>query len=500
MTTKRTPRIAIIGAGMSGIGMAARLQRAGIESFHLYERHPEVGGTWHANTYPGLYCDVPSRNYQYTFAPNPDWSRLYSPGREIWAYIDQVARDHDVHRRISFNTEVTEATWKDGHWTVRTDTGEQADYDFIITATGGLVRPRRPDIKGLDTFEGAAFHSAEWDHSVELAGKRVAVIGTGSTGMQLTKALAPVAEKFELYQRTPQWILPTVNFRYSPLAKVLQRRFPFLRMPAYRFWQTFLEGTFGTAVIKPGWQRTLLSAMCRLHLLRVRDRDLRRRYTPDYKPMCKRLVMGSGFYGLFSRSNTDLVDTPIDHIEPRGIVTEDGELHELDVIVLATGFDAQLFVRPIELVGPEGNRLSELWADRPFGYRSVGLPGFPNVFMLIGPHSPFGNQSLFTISETQAAFALRCIEQWRRGEFDAMAPTHEATEQFNAELREAMPGTIWASGCTSWYIGADGQPSVWPWRASHHREILQQPEPGDWELQSSSRGSADPHPSRRSAG
>lgn len=467
---------------MSGIGMAAKLRMAGIETFHIYEKSDDVGGTWHANTYPGLYCDVPSRNYQYTFAPNPDWSHVFSPGREIWAYLDRVARDFDLRGRMSFGAEVEQARWENGRWTLRTKSGEEEQYDFIVTAAGGLVHTRTPEIPGLHTFAGARFHSAEWDHTVPLEGRRIAVIGTGSTGMQITRALAPVAARFELYQRTPQWIFPLPNRRYTRLGKALFRRFPQLNRPSFRAWQLATEETFGIAVVRPGWQRTLLSAICRIHLRRVRDPDLRRRFTPRDHPMCKRLVMGTGFYGLFERPHVSLVDTPIDHVEAGGIVTTDGVLHELDVIVMATGFDAHMFVRPMELIGHDGLRLSRVWDAEPFAYRSVALPGFPNVFMLIGPHSPFGNQSLFTISETQADFAMRCIDRWRRGEIETMSPTREATARFNADMREVIPQTVWATGCTSWYIGADGLPSVWPWPASHHRRILQEPEPGHWEI------------------
>jgi cation diffusion facilitator CzcD-associated flavoprotein CzcO len=479
----RTPRVAIIGAGMSGIGMGAKLRMAGIDTFHIYEKWDDLGGTWHANTYPGLSCDVPSRNYQYTFAPNPDWSHLFSPGPEIWAYLDRVARQYGLREQMSFRDEVEIARWENGEWHLRTKAGVEAVYDFIVTAAGGLVHTKTPDIPGLGDFEGARFHSAEWDHSVPLEGQRIAVVGTGSTGMQITRALAPVAGRFELYQRTPQWILPLGNRRYTRPGKWLLRRFPALNNRFGRAWQVTVEGTFGIAVVRPGWQRKMLTWFCHNHLKKIKDPALRRRFTPTDKPMCKRLVMGNNFYEQFERPTVDLVDTAIERVEAKGIRTADGVLHELDVIVLATGFDAHKFIRPMELIGTDGVKLSEVWEPEPFGYRSVALPGFPNVFTLIGPHSPFGNQSLFTISETQADFALKCIGKWRRGEVDAMSPTRAATDRFNAEMREVLPDTIWASGCKSWYIGADGTPSVWPYEASHHREILQEPEPGDWELE-----------------
>jgi cation diffusion facilitator CzcD-associated flavoprotein CzcO len=479
----RTPKVAIIGAGMSGIGMAVKLRMAGIESFHLYEQWTDFGGTWHANTYPGLSCDVAARYYQFTFAPNPDWSSVYPTGPEIRDYLHRVADDNDLRRRTSFSTAVLECEWSDGAWLVRSDDGREERFDFVITACGALVRPRRAALPGLESFGGAVFHSAEWDHSVPLAGRRIGVVGTGSTGMQITRALAPIAGRFELYQRTPQWIAPVPNRRYTPVTKWAMRRFPALNGVFYRLWQQFFEKSFGTAVVQPGWQRRLLTALCHLHLRTVRDPDLRRRFTPPDKPMCKRMVMGTGFYKQFRRPNVELVDTGIDHVCEQGIVTQDGRLHELDVIVLATGFDAHAFVRPTELIGPEGNRLSELWEEEPYAYRTVAVPGFPNVLMLIGPHSPFGNQSLFMISETQQDFVMRVIEMWRRGEIDAAAPTAGATARFNEELAAAMPSTIWTSGCQSWYIGKNGLPHAFPWVPERHREMLAGLEAGDWELQ-----------------
>jgi cation diffusion facilitator CzcD-associated flavoprotein CzcO len=425
----RAPRVGIIGAGMSGIGMAAKLRLAGIESFHIYEKWDDLGGTWHANTYPGLTCDIPSRYYSYTFAPNPNWTRVYSPGREIWAYLDRVASDFDLHGRISLGTEVTEARWVDGRWVLRTSAGEEAEYDFIIAATGGLVHPSKPNIPGLEKFAGAAFHSAEWDHSVPLRGRRIAVVGTGSTGVQITRELAPLAGRYELYQRTAQWILPIGNRRYTRLTRWLYRRFPELNRLGYRSFQVQIERTLGSATVRQGWARRLIGALCRLHLRTVGDPELRRRFTPDHEPMCKRLVVSTNFYRQFQRPNVELIDAGIDHVEPRGIVTSDGRLHELDVIVLATGFDAHAYLKPLELIGPDGLRLSELWDGEPFGYRSVALPGFPNVFTLLGPHSPIGNQSIFTVSETQIEYALSLIDMWRNGEADAMWPTAEATER-----------------------------------------------------------------------
>lgn len=480
--TPRTPRVAIVGAGMSGIGMGAKLTLAGIRSFRIYEKRDGFGGTWRANTYPGLYCDVPSRHYQFTFDPNGSWSQLFPAGPEINAYFERVAERFRLAENTSFGTGVDEAVWQDGEWVVRDSRGGEARYDFLVTATGVLSQPRKAAIPGLEDFDGASFHSAEWDHSVQCRGARVAVIGTGSTGMQITRGLAGVAGHYELYQRTPQWILPLPN-RENRWTGPLTRRFPEATMLSYRYWRWALEKTAGTAVVSEGWQRRLIAWICRKHLETVSDPELRRRFTPPDQPMCKRMIMGNGFYPLFERDDVDLVDTPIERVEEDGIRTSDGVLHPQDVIVLATGFHAHRLMRPMEMIGLGGRRLSDLWSERePFGYRTVAVPGFPNAFTLMGPHSPFGNQSLTEIAETQIDFAMQAIGAWRRREIGWLAPTDAAAERFNDEMRAQVPNTVWTTGCDSWYLGADGLPSLWPWLGSRHVQALARIEPEDWEF------------------
>jgi cation diffusion facilitator CzcD-associated flavoprotein CzcO len=476
------PRVAIVGAGMSGLCMAHALQRAGIEDFTVYEKADEVGGTWRENRYPGLTCDVPSRFYSYSFAPNPDWSSYFSPGREIQGYFTRVTDELGLRRHIRFGAEVTQARWEDGRWSLRTSRGDRDVADVLVTATGVLHHPRVPPIKGLETFAGAAFHSARWDESAQLDDRRVAVIGTGSTGVQITTALARRTRRLVVFQRTAQWILPVANIPYSPVIRHVLRRFPRLNRVIYRFYQATLEAILGDAVTRRGPARLALDGLCRLNLrLAVRDRDLRRRLRPDYEVMCKRLVMSFGFYPALQRPGVELVTEPIERVEPRGIVTADGRLHELDVIVLATGFDAHAYMRPMEIVGEGGITLDEAWAGGPRAYRTVALPGFPNLFTLMGPHSPIGNHSLIAVAETQARYIMQWIERLRRDGVRSVAPTPEATARFNDELRGALPGTVWATGCRSWYLGADGKPELWPWPPTRHREMLRAPVEGDFE-------------------
>jgi cation diffusion facilitator CzcD-associated flavoprotein CzcO len=478
----RDPSVAIIGAGMSGLCMAIMLREAGITDITVYEKAGALGGTWRDNTYPGLFCDVPSRFYQFSFAKNPRWSHLFSPGAEIQAYFAAVAERYRLLEAIRFNTEVTRAELRGSRWQLTTRGGEQRTVDFLISAAGILHHPRYPEIAGLDSFAGAAFHSARWDHSIPLDGQRIAIVGTGSTGVQLVCGLVDRAAKIELYQRTAQWVIPFENREYRRLTRAAHAAFPVLDDLAYARVRRQL-GFFSRALIAPGWRRRALDRACRKNLDTVRDPELRRRLTPTYQPMCKRLVVSSRFYDAMQQPNVDLVTDGIDHVEPRGIVTSDGALHELDVIALATGFDSHAFVRPVQLVGREGITLDELWQDGPFGYLTVAVPHFPNFFMLLGPHSPVGNYSLTAISEAQAAHVLGWIRRWRRGEFDTVAPTVQATAAFNASLKAAMPGTIWVTGCDSWYLGKDGLPELWPWTPDEHRVRLIAPPPAaDFEL------------------
>jgi cation diffusion facilitator CzcD-associated flavoprotein CzcO len=470
-TATRAPSVAVIGAGMSGICMAITLLDAGITDVTIYEKADDIGGTWRDNTYPGLSCDVPSRFYQYTFAPKPDWTHLFSPGNEIQGYFRSVVEQYGLRRQIRFGTEIVDARFHNDRWKLRTSAGEQVMVDFLISATGILREPRYPNIAGLTDFDGAVMHSARWDHSVDMTGKRVAVVGTGSTGVQIVCGLANKAANLELFQRSAQWVLPLPNPAYTRLTGTVRKRFPFLDPLAYRGYRGVFEW-FSKALVKPGWRRSAVGQACRVNLRTVRDPELRRNLTPDYQPMCRRLVVSAGFYRAMQRENVDLVTVGIDDVELRGIVTTDGRLHEVDAIVLATGFNTHAFMRPMVLTGRDGVTIDELWAAGPKAHLTVALPGFPNFFMLMGPHSPVGNYALTAIAETQSAHILGWIQRWREGMFDSVAPAAEATDRFNAEMRLAMPNTVWATGCTSWYLGTDGLPELWPWSPEKHRERL----------------------------
>jgi cation diffusion facilitator CzcD-associated flavoprotein CzcO len=482
MAEKEPVNIAIIGAGMSGLCMAVKLQDAGIDTYTIFEKADDVGGTWRDNTYPGLTCDVPSRYYSYSFRPNPNWSHLLSPGPEIQDYFRQVADERALRPHIRFGTEVTSARYGGGQWLLRTAAGEEA-FDVLITATGVLRVPRYPDIAGRESFAGPAFHSSRWDHSISLPDKRIGLIGTGSTGVQIIAELGGKVRQLTVFQRTAQWIYPMPNPRYSPLIRAALCRWPRLNSLAYWFWGLLFRGIFGRAPIRPGFQRRLVQMLCRWNLrLSVRDPQLRAKLTPKDQPMCKRQVMAGHFYRAVQHPDVEVVTEAIDHIEPRGVMTADGTLHELDVLVFATGFDARAYVRPLEVIGEDGLTLDQAWADGPTAYRSVAVPGFPNLFMLMGPHSPIGNQSLIPIAEDQADYAMWWINQIRAGRVVSAAPTEAATKEYNQSMKAAMPQTIWVTGCNSWYLGKDGLPELFPWTPERHRELLRAPELADFDV------------------
>jgi len=479
----RPLRFAIIGAGMSGILTAIRLQEAGLDDFTIYEKAGRLGGTWRDNRYPGLSCDVPSHLYSYSFALNPEWSRWFSPGAEIQAYFEGIAKTYDVERRIRFNAEVTSATYTDGRWQLEIGDGTSDCVDVVIAATGVLHHPVYPDIEGLDSFAGPCFHSARWQDDLDLAGKRVGIIGTGSTAIQVLPAIVDEVAKVSLFQRTAQWILPLPNPAYSEQEKTAFRDSPALMRDTYLHLAERFQNTFARAVVGDAHEMAKLEAACEANLRdNIADDELRRRLTPDYKVACKRLIMSDAFYPAIQKPNAELVTESIERIEPGGVRTTDGVLHELDVLVLATGFDGHAFMRPMQVTGRDGLTLDDAWADAAEAYRSVALPGFPNFFMLAGPNSPIGNFSLIMISEMQLAYIMQLVELLHRGEAREIAPKADATARFNAAIREAMKGTVWVTGCRSWYLDKNGSPAMWPWTFERFEADMRTPDLTEFEL------------------
>ena len=481
-TETRQLRFAVIGAGMAGILSAIKLTEAGYDDFTIYEKADRPGGTWRENTYPGIACDVPSHLYSYSFALNPDWTYRFSPGDEIQEYFCRVAAEHDVERRTRFNEEITCCEWIDGQWHVTTSSGQVDVVDVVIAATGVLHHPNVPDLPGLDDFSGPSFHSARWDHSITLDDKRVGIIGTGSSGVQIVGALADQVPQLTVFQRTAQWILPQENPPYTDEERSeLRESAEALARVHDELDEAF--GIFANAVVDSESQGIKeIEQACKDHLeASVRDPELRERLRPSYRAACKRLIVSPNYYEAMQSPNVELVTEEIERIEPNGVRTVDGELHELDVLVLATGFKAHDFMKPMEVIGRNGVTLEKAWADRAKAYLSISIPDFPNLFMLNGPNGPVGNFSLIGVAEMQFAYILQLVERLRTGECRSITATHEALDRFEEERYEAAQHTIWYSGCRSWYLDDRGIPAVWPFPFERFREEMKAPNPADYE-------------------
>jgi cation diffusion facilitator CzcD-associated flavoprotein CzcO len=475
-------RFAVIGAGMAGILAAFKLREAGHDDVVVYEKADRLGGTWRENTYPGLSCDVPSHFYSYSFALNPEWSHRFSPGAEILAYFEDVARQRGVDTLIRYEREVTRCAFENGRWRLWLSDGSTDEASFVIAATGVLHHPADPDIPGVASFAGPSFHSARWDHGVTIAGKRVGVIGTGSSAIQIVGAIVDEVAELRLFQRTPQWVAPMENPGYSDEEKAEFRNTPAAMEQVREAVSRMLTDGFAN-VLSDAESPVLrgIHDMCVAHLERsVRDPVLRERLRPRYRAACKRLVMSDRFYEAIQRPNATLVTDGIERIEPAGVRTRDGVLHALDVLVLATGFRVDRFVRPMRVVGDRGVAIDDVWATGPFAYMTLAVPDFPNFYMLNGPNGPVGNFSLIEVAELQMTYVLQMIDRVRSGEGAAMSPSREATARFDAERRKAATSTIWNTGCKSWYLDASGLPTAWPFTFDRFRAEMSRPRFEDW--------------------
>lgn len=477
--TANLPGVVIVGAGMSGIAMAIALLEAGSEDFVILEKSNRIGGTWRDNTYPGLACDVPSAFYAYRTDLNPNWSRLFSPGTEIQAYLESVVRRRGLERFIQFGVEVVKAEYGEGSWTLTDATGATYEAPVFVGATGVLRRPCYPDIDGLDTFAGSVFHSARWDHGATLEGARVGIIGTGSTGVQITTALADVSARVVQFQRTPQWVATVPNPRIPSAVRRAADLVPGVPAAVYEVNRRLFD-SMATAVIRDGWHRRLFQGYTRRSVQVVGDPELRGQLQPSDQPGCKRLIMSPGYFKAVQQPHVTVESGAISHVEPSGVRLKDGTLHELDVLVLATGFDAQAFIRPMEVRGRDGLALDDVWADGPVAHYTTTVPGFPNFFLILGPNSPIGNSSLVPLSEAQSRYVVTWLRRMSDRGIRSVEPTAEATGRFREKIRDAMAPTVWVTGCDSWYLGQDGIPMLWPWTANRFRQAMRNPRYADF--------------------
>ncbi|WP_433608738.1 flavin-containing monooxygenase [Dactylosporangium sp. CA-139114] len=454
-------RIAIIGAGFGGLGAAIRLKQRGRTDFVVFERADELGGTWRENSYPGCACDVPSQVYSFSFALNPRWTSTYSPQDEIWAYLRACADRFGVRPAIRFGTEVRAAAWDHGRWRIETSAGTWT-ADVLIAAGGPLNEPVIPKLPGLETFRGEAFHSARWNHDAELAGRRVAVIGTGASAIQIVPAIQPVAGTLTLFQRTPAWVMPRGERLLRPWEQRMYGRIPGVQrlVRALAYWQT--EATV-LAFLRPALMR--LAERAALANLRraVRDPALRARLTPDYRMGCKRVLKSDDYYPALARDNVEVVTDAIAEVRPHAVVTRDGTEHPADVIVFGTGFRVTDLPIAERIRGRDGRSLAEHWQGSPQALRGTTVAGFPNLFLLLGPNTGLGHNSVVLMIEAQIAYVLAALKTLDRTGIRALEPRPEAQARFVARVDRRMAGTVWATGCRSWYLDSTGRNStLWP--------------------------------------
>jgi cation diffusion facilitator CzcD-associated flavoprotein CzcO len=483
-SSERHLRFIIIGAGVSGVLAAIKLKQAGFTDITLFEKARQLGGTWRDNRYPGVACDIPSHLYSYSFAPNAEWSHRYAPGAEILGYLEDVARKFDVVQHIRFGEEVSCCAFDKGAWKVETASGGRFDSDVIIAATGVTHHPNIPHFVGIETFSGQCIHSAQWPHDLDIAGKRIGIIGTGSSAVQLASACVKGAAKVVVFQRTAQWIMPQENPAYSADEKASFRSNPTTMSLMRAGMQRKFVENFSDAVTDVDSPRLRdIEKACREYLENeVLDTALREQLRPNYRAACKRLVVSPDFYRAIQRPNAALVVADIERVEPKGVRTRDGQLHELDVLVLATGFRTDRFIRPARVLGLDGRDLDDVWSPRPSAYLCVAIPDFPNLFLLNGPNGPVGNFPLIEVAEIQMRYLLQLIERLRAGECTAISPTLSSTQAFEAARIEQAKRTVWMSGCRSWYLDESGVPAAWPWSIGKFRELMDTPKLGDFEL------------------
>ncbi|MBA0127768.1 NAD(P)/FAD-dependent oxidoreductase [Haloechinothrix sp. YIM 98757] len=477
-------RIAIVGSGFSGLGMAIRLKQAGIHDFVVLERRESVGGTWNDNTYPNCGCDVPSHLYSFSFAPKPDWSRTYSNQPEIWRYLADCAEEFGVTDYIRYGVEVRSAAWDSSalRWQVTTDSGTLS-AQVVISAMGPLNEPRYPDIEGLDSFQGTMFHSARWNHEHDLRGKRVASVGTGASAIQYVPAIAPDVEQLYVFQRTAPWVVPHTDRPLTEVERRLYRSFPPLqrlaRAGVYVGRELMVPGFVKYPKLMRGLEWLALGHMRR----QLRDPELRRKATPDYTLGCKRILPSNAWYPALERSNVELVTGGVREIRANSVVGSDGTEYPVDTIVFGTGFHVTDMPAAHQVYGRAGRRLDEMFRGSPRAYLGTTFAGFPNMFMMLGPNTGLGHTSMVYMIESQISYILGALREMNRRDAHTIEVRADVQEGFNSWVDSKMQPTVWQTGCSSWYLDSTGRNATlwpdWTWRYRHRMARF---EPSDYEF------------------
>jgi len=464
----RTVRVAIVGSGFGGLGAAIRLKKDGEDDFVVLERANDVGGTWRDNTYPGCACDVESHLYSLSFAPEPGWSHRFSRQPEIWRYLQRCAKEFDLLRHIRFDHEVQRAEWTssaaDGRPGWRIDTTRGTIFaQTLVLATGPLSAPSHPNLAGLDTFQGRTFHSAQWDHTCSLAGKRVAVVGTGASAIQFVPEIQKTVAQLVVFQRTPPWVIPRPDAPIPEWRRRMYAALPFVQR-AVRLLIYLYREAWIFVFRHPAVMARLQRAALRFLEHSVRDPGLRAKLTPGYGMGCKRILLSNEYYPALAQPNVEVVTEGIARVCPQSIVTTDGIERPIDAIIFATGFRVTDPPIAARIHGRDGRTLREVWAGSPHAYLGTAVAGFPNLFMLLGPNTGLGHNSVVYMTEAQIDHLLAALRYMRREGVDALEPREDAQRAFVSGVDRRMRGTIWvAGGCRSWYLDRTGRNStLWP--------------------------------------
>jgi cation diffusion facilitator CzcD-associated flavoprotein CzcO len=485
MSTPEHHRIVIVGTGFAGLGSAIRLKQRGEHDFVLLERAQELGGTWRDNSYPGCACDVPSHLYSFSFALNPDWTRLCSPQGEIQAYLERVADEYAVPPHIRFGHEMLESVWDDERrlWEVHTSAGDFT-AEILISGMGGLSEPALPRLEGLDSFQGTTFHSAQWDHEHSLAGERVAVIGTGASAVQFIPEIQPEVGELQVYQRTAPWIVPRRNARINPRLRRLFQRFP----PAMKLMRGALYWSAELLVLglakEPRLMR-ILERVAEKNLARqVPDPELRAKLKPSYRLGCKRILFTDQYLPALAKPNVEVIDSGIREVRPHSILTADGVEHAVDTIIFGTGFHVTDQPLVDRLRGRDGRLLAEHWHGTMAAFNGTTITGFPNLFVLLGPYTGLGHTSIVIMIEAQIEYMLKALDAIDAHRGAALDVRPQAQAAFVAEMSRMAEGTVWtAGGCKSWYLDAHGNAStIWPDFTFRFRSRTKRFDTDDYEL------------------
>jgi cation diffusion facilitator CzcD-associated flavoprotein CzcO len=480
-------RVAVIGSGFGGLGAAVRLRREGVTDFLVLERADAVGGTWRDNSYPGCACDVPSHLYSFSFAPNPDWPRTFSGQQHIRAYLEHVADTFGLRPHIRLNRDVTVMRWDNDelHWVIETANGSTITADAVVSATGPLSDPKLPDIPGLAEFPGKVFHSAQWDHDYDLSGKRVAVIGTGASAIQIVPEIQPKAGRLTLFQRTPPWVMPRMDRAISGAEKWLHRTLPFTATARRGLLWGIRELQVGAFTKHPD-QLGLVESIAKANMARaIKDPALRAKLTPSYRIGCKRILLSNAYYPALAQPNVDVVDSGLSEVRGSTLVGADGSETEADVIILGTGFHVTDMPIATRVVGADGITLAESWKDGMQALRGATAAGFPNWMTIIGPNTGLGNSSMILMIESQLNYMADFLRQLHvLGGRAALDARPDAVSGWNRRVQDRMRRTVWnTGGCTSWYLDAEGRnTTVWPGTTAEFRRATRSVDLGEYDV------------------